>query len=354
MCLSPPLLLISFVNAALLTVSTFAGDGTGQSTDGDGIAARFNGPYAIKSNASGYLFVADYSGYKIRVISPSGLVSTLAGNGNYGYTNGNAASAAFSYPSGLCLDTTGNVYVADYNNHCIRMISLDGTVSTFVGSLTGTSGTTNAVGTSAKFNYPTDCEFDSQGNMYVVDSSNHRIRKVTPSGSVTTLVGGLAGFLDANGTDARFTYPYNLVISPSDDLYIAENVNRRIRKVTLDGVVTTLAGDGSQAVVDGTGTSASFDAPQGIAFGPSGDLYVVEGLQHRVRKVTLSGVVTTIAGTVSGYINGDETVARLRNPTGLAFNSSGVLFIADFNNNRIRQITFFHCYLYYCLYYCGY
>ncbi|KAI8904137.1 hypothetical protein EDD86DRAFT_92630 [Gorgonomyces haynaldii] len=344
MCLSPPLFVcFTVVSAGRYMVSTFAGSGTAAELDGIGTAARFNGPNKITSNSSGYLYVTDYGGSNIRMISPSGVVTTLAGNSSSGYVNGIGNLAKFSYPYGICLDSVGNVYVTEIGNHAIRKITPNGTVSTFAGAYPASSGLVNGVGTSAKFSGPADCVFDSQDNMYVADRSNHAVRKITPDGTVTTLAGNGStgsGYVDATGTSAKFNTPYGITISPSGDLYLADTSNNRLRKVTLAGVVTTVAGNGNFASVNGNATTASFYAPRGIVYGPDGNLYVAEFSGHNIRKVTLSGDVTTVAGlSSSSYVEGDETVAKFFSPIGLTVNSTGALFIADYNNNRIRVIT---------------
>jgi sugar lactone lactonase YvrE len=269
----------------------------------------------------------------------TGWVATLAGSGDYGFADGIGTAASFRNPQGIAVDSSGNVYVADSNNYRIRKITPNGTVTTLAGS--GDSGYADGIGTAARFKRPGGVAVDSSSNVYVADSFNHRIRKITPNGTVTTLAGsGDYGYADGIGTSASFYYPRGLVVDSSGNVYVADSYNQRIRKITPDGTVTTLAGSDNQAYADGNGTAASFNYPQGVAVDSSGNVYVADTQNQRIRKITPNGTVTTLAGSGDqSYSDGLGTAARLNSPQGVAVDSSGNVYVADSNNYRIRKIT---------------
>ena len=225
------------------------------------------------------------------------MVSTLAGSTS-GYTDGTGTSAQFDYPIGVAVDGAGNVYVADGYNHRIRKITTSGVVSTLAGS--GTSGYTDGTGTSAQFDYPTGVAVDGAGNVYVADQVNHRIRKITTSGVVSTLAGsGTSGYTDGTGTSAQFSYPTGVAVDGAGNVYVADYDNHRIRKITASGVVSTLAGSGTYGYTDGTGTSAKFYYPTGVAVDGAGNVYVADQYNHRIRKITFCSETTeTITANV--------------------------------------------------------
>ena len=323
------------VGDCALVVSTLAGSGVAGSTDDVGTSAEFYKPHDIVVDPSGNIYVADTSNHRIRKITPSGVVTTLAGSG-VGSTDGTGTDATFNSPDGLAIDSSGNIYVADTGNHRIRKITPSGVVTTFAGSAAGYA---NGVGTAAQFAYPEDIAIDTVGNVFVSDSNNHRIRKITPSGVVTTFAGSAAGYANGVGTAAQFQYPRGIAIDTSGNLYVADDQDYRIRKISPGGTVTTLAGSGTSGYADGTGAGAMFNGPHGIAVDSSGMIYVIESSNNRIRMITQTGVVTTLAGSGGyGYLDGTGTSAMFNFAHGIAVDSFGVIYIADSNNNRIRVI----------------
>jgi len=256
-------------------------------------------------------------------------VLLLAGS-TRGYAEGNGAEAKFNRPFKAAVDNAGNVYVADTNNHRIRKITPKGMVTTFARS---TQGYTDGTATVAKFNDPVGVAVDGAGNIYVADNSNERIRKITPEGVVTTLAGSTRGYADGIGAAAKFFWPNGLAVDSAGNVYVADAGNHRIRKITPEGVVTTLAGGGATGRgngthADGTGTEARFNFPRSLAVDRSGNVYVVDFVDHRIRKVNPEGVVTTLAGTES-----------VESPTGVAVDDAGNVYVTDDSNNRIYKIT---------------
>ena len=264
-------------------------------------------------------------------------VSTLAGSGEFGFAEGTGTSAQFWGPYGVAVDASGNVYVADEGNHRIRKITPTGTVSTLAGS--GTAGFADGSGTDAQFYYPLGVALDASGNVYVADKVNHRIRKITPTGTVSTLAGsGTAGFADGGGTAAQFYSPYGVAVDASGNVYVADAVNHRIRKITSSGTVSTLAGSGTAGFADSDGTNAQFNNPFGVAVDASGNVYVADRLNHRIRKITATGMVSTLAGSIYGSADGAGTNAQFSSLEGVAVDASGNVYVADALNSRIRKI----------------
>jgi sugar lactone lactonase YvrE len=334
-------------------VSPAAGNlnGTAGNVDGDLSTATFSAPAGIAIDASGTLYIADGGNNRIRQITFSGVstgvVSLLAGS-IPGNMDGAPAAAQFKSPTGIAVDAVGNVFVADQGNNRIRQIGIMVTVSTLAGN--GTAGMVNATGAAAQFNSPLDVALDAAGNIYVADCTNHQIRKITPGGSVITLAGiGPVGFFgggyaDGPGNVAQFKSPSGVVVDASGNVYVADQGNNRIRKITPAGNVSTLAGNGTEGYAEGTGTAAMFRVPADIAVDASGNVYVTDRFNHRIRKITPSGVVSTLAGigtkyTDGGFADGPGTSARFNYPIGIAVDVSGNVYVADFENQRIRKIT---------------
>jgi hypothetical protein len=321
---------------AQTTVSTIAGSGASGSLDGPALSATFNLPNCVAVDALGSIYVADLNNNKIRKIT-NGIVSTYAGTGAAGSTDGNAASASFNSPGRIVLDASGNLYVSDINNNKIRKISSSGIVSTLAGN--GIAGYVDGPGSTASFNNPVGITIDALGNLYLADVGNKKIRKITPSGAVSTVAGsGATGSTDGIATSASFSFPYGIAIDAFNNLYIADYGNHKIRKITPSGIVSTFAGSGIDGNVDGIGTLASFSSPCAITIDVSGNLYVSD--VNKIRKVTPEGEVSTIAGSeLSGSQDGIGSLARFSSAWGTAIDKLGNLYVADRNNYRIRKIT---------------
>jgi sugar lactone lactonase YvrE len=328
-------------------VSTLAGvAGTQGFSDGTGSAAIFGGPSSVALDASGNVYVADTLFSTIRKVTPGGVVSTLAGSvGNSGSSDGTGSAAKFNGPSGVSVDGSGNIYVADNGNCSIRKVTPGGVVSTLAG-LAGSLGSSNGSGSAARFFYPTSVAVDSSGNVYVADSGNNTLRKVVPGGVVSTLAGlaGSPGSSDGTGNAAQLSSPAGVMVDGSGNVYVADQSNQTIRKVTPGGVVSTLAGrPGYIGRVDGTGSAARFDFPQGVAVDASGNVYVADTFNYTIRKVTPAGVVSTLAGLAgsSGHVDATGTAARFYAPSSVAVDSSGNVYVVDRNNGAggLRKVT---------------
>ena len=287
--------------------------------------------------------MADSGNYTIRKITPNGVVITLAGlAGSPGSGDGVGSVARFSFSYALAVDSAGNIYVADGSNHTIRRITPAGIVTTLAG-LAGNSGSTNGTGSAARFARPTGVAVDSAGTVYVADTGNNTIRKITPDGVVTTFAGlaGTIGSTNGTGSAARFSTPTGVAVDSAGNVYVTELRNQTIRKITAAGVVTTLAGSaGSSGSVDGTGSVARFNFDDtsfpSIALDGAGNAYVPDN--STIRKITPAGVVTTLAGLAGsrGSADGIGIVARFKTPYGIGVDGAGNVFVADTYNNAIR------------------
>jgi PKD repeat protein len=322
-----------------VTVSTIAGSpGKRGSADGQGTDARFSDPSSVVPDRSGNLFVGDFNN-TIRKITPGGLVSTIAGSaGSAGFVDGDGAKARFHDPHDLAVDGQGIVYVADQYNNAIRKVTQDGRVSTLAG---GTSGFADGQGRQAKFSYPTGVAVEYSGVVYVADSWNHVIRRIEPDGSVRTIAGkpGVEGGGDGPANQATFTHPNRLTLDTSGNLLILDRSSdipsvSRVRRLSPTGDVTTIAS------VRGTGgnLAAMFD---GIAVDASNEIFVTNWADHSLVKISQNGTVRVIAGLpgVEGSTDGDGENARFDMPSGIAFDANGDLYLADESNLTIRRIV---------------
>jgi PKD repeat protein len=323
--------------------TTLAGrPGDSGSADGAPAAAQFANPYNVAVGSNGNVYVADTFNSTIRMVTPTGVVTTLAGlAGSPGSADGTGSAARFYEPFGVAVDTNGNLYVADTVNQTIRKVTATGVVTTLAGS-PGMGGSANGTGRAARFNDPEGVAVAMNGDIYVSEYDGHTIRKVTPAGVVTTLAGlaGSIGSANGTGSAARFNQPLGVAVDTNGNLYVADSGNNTIRKVTPAGVVTTLAGlAGTGGSADGTGSAARFNQPFGVAVDTNGNVYVADTSNFTIRKVTPAGVVTTLAGLAGagGSANGTGSAALFFYPDGVAVDTNGNLYVADGANDEIRK-----------------
>ena len=330
-------------------VTTLAGVGGNYgSTDGAGNLALFKGPAGVTVDSAGNTYVADQVNHTIRKVTAAGEVLTLSGLAGFGgSTNGTGSDARFYVPQGVAVDGAGNLYVVERGNSAIRKVTPAGTnwaVTTLAG-LAFSEGSADGIGSAARFAEPKGLAADSAGNVYVADSNNSTIRRESPAGSVTTRAGsaGQNGSADGIGTAARFNNPTGVAVDSATNIYVADTWNHTIRKVTPARVVTTLAGQaGSAGSADGIGNAARFNYPSGIAVDSATNLYVADTYNNTIRKLTPVGtnwVVTTLGGApgIWGSADGRGSAARFSNPNGVAVDGSGNLYVADFYLNTIRK-----------------
>lgn len=329
--------------SAQSTITNFAGlAGLAGSADGSASAARFTSPAAVAVDSSGNVYVVESVNNTLRVITALGDVTTLAGTaGVSGGTDSTNSAASFKTPSGVAVDTAGNIYIADYGNHTIRKVTAAGSVSTLAG-LAGSAGSADGPGATARFSSPAGVAVDSAGNVYVADTANSTLRKITSGGVVSTLAGtaGSFGSADGTGAAAQFFLPFGVAVDSGGTVYVADTYNQTIRKVTAGGVVTTFAGlKGAPGSADGTGTAAQFRSPRSVAVDSAGNVFVADYDNDVIRKISASGVVITLAGMAGsqGSTDADGTSARFRGPSGVAVDIAGNLYIADSGNHTIRR-----------------
>ncbi len=333
-------------------VSTYAGNGTPALINGDTAAARFKNPFGMCIDKFENIYVADAGNNCIRKITPGGIVSTLAGTGVAGFLDGPAASAQFNSPTGVYADDLGNVYVADFLNHRIRKISSTGSVTTIAGD--GTAGYLDGAAATAQFNYPRGIVRNKSGALFVGDSWNHRIRKISVTGTVSTYAGGggamsvgsVGALLNAQDTAARFYTPAGLSIDRNGNVFVADAYNHRIRKIDTSRVVSTVAGsgptgNGSGGFLNGLVANALLNTPTELYVDSAGKIYIGDTFNNRVRLVS-TGVVSTYAGKgPAGFVDDMDTLAKFNYTRGVVCNaSSSKVYAADYNNNAVRKIAF--------------
>lgn len=266
------------------------------------------------------------------------LVSTLAGSGTVGSANANGILASFNLPTVVALDSFGNVFVVDRSNHKIRKITPNGDVTTFAGS--GVSGSVDGIGTAASFRFPDGAAFDTHNNLFISDQSNHKIRKITPDGTVSTFAGsGIMGAIDGVGIAASFYYPAGMTVDANDNLLIADYGNNKIRKVTPDGIVTTFAGTGVAGSQEGTTLTAQFNGATGVCLDSFGNVFVADYYNNKIRKIDVLGNVSTFAGSGAiGALDGNGILASFHSPAIIAVDNNNNLFVTDEGNHKIREI----------------
>ena len=329
----------NFTYDTALFVTTFAGTGTEGFLDGTGIAASFDAPFNAVADAQGNLYIADRYNNAIRKMTPDGVVTTIAGGLGQGTADGTGITAHFHSPTSLAIDPSGNIYVADEGNNKIRKVTPGGVVTTLAGN--GTFNYADGTGTAASFTGPNGISMDGDGNLLVAEGQ--RIRKVTPAGVVTTVAGNSTiASVDGTGTAASFSYAFATTIDNKGNLYVVEgggSPSNSIRKITPAGVVTTFAGNGKMVDLDGIGTAAGFNIPEGITADSLGNLYVTESGADNIRKITPDGVVTTFAGSGNhGSDDGLASKATFNNPTGVTFDNKGNMYVMDAGNYTIRKL----------------
>jgi len=327
-------------------VTTFAGSDNPGFINGTGTAAKFDRPTDLTTDASGNVYVADCFNNAIRMITPAGVVTTIAGSGAIGRVNANGSNAQFRQPSGIIFHNgTGNIYVADTYNHQIRLITPSKDVSLLAGDPNGREGTSTGTGTQAKFNQPRGIIFDASGqNLYIADTDNLLIRKMTIPQSQVTIHSGIFSNTPPNYNDgpaalAQFNKPVSLTRDIAGNYYIADLENFRIRKMESNGDVSTFAGSGVRGRTDGPKDQASF-IPTALTIDSKGNIYVADDGNVIRRISAVDGTVSTIAGSgLEGSADGMRWEASFFHPIGMAFDQNGNLFVADQRNNKIRKIT---------------
>jgi len=332
-------------------VTTYAGTGSAGFVNGDTSIASFNRPFGICIDPGGNLYIADAYNHCIRKIGADGMVSTFAGTGTAGYLDGPAADAKFNQPINICLDDNGNMYVSDFLNQRIRKISTDMMVTTIAG--TGVAGLQNGPAGQAQFNYPRGICRDDTGNIYIGDSWNHRIRRISIDGMVTTWAGGgtaigvqsVGGYADGSDTSARFYTPCEVSIDQGNNIFVADAYNHRIRKIDPSRMVTTVAGSGDSGpnaggFQNGPVLEAMFKVPTACHVTTSGAIFVGDGENQRVRKISTEGMVTTFAGSgLAGFEDGQDTLAKFNFPRGCVMDYNiNRLYVVDYYNHAVRII----------------
>lgn len=324
----------------------FSGDG------GAATSASLNEPRGLSMDTAGNLYIADFGNYRVRKVSPAGVITTVAGNGQFGFSgDGGLATAAALKPSGVAVDTAGNLYIADPNNSRIRRVTAGGIVTTLAGN--GQSGFSGDGGpaSAASLNFPYGIAIDAAQNIYIADTSNYRIRKVSPAGIITTIAGNGDFRISGDGgpaTSAAISFATGVTVDSAGNLFIAADdlggQEGIVRKVSVQGIISKVAGNGQRAFAGdgGPATAAALNGPQGLAVDAAQNLYIGDHLNARIRKVSPLGVIATVAGSGLFGFSGDRgpaTAASLSKPDGVAVDSMGNLYIADTGNNVVRRVS---------------
>ena len=328
------------VAASQIRVESFSGNGEAGFADTSGQVGQFNRPHGLAIDGKGNVYVSDRGNHAIRVVASNGDILTLAGNGKEGSTDGVGPAASFKQPIAVVVDKSANVYVADRDNHVIRLIDSARKVVTLAG--TGTKGFVNGPTSAAQFNEPYGVALSpDEKTLYAADYLNHAIRAIDlASKQVSTLAGnGVAGFANGVADKAQFNQPYNVKADRNGRLYVPDQNNHVIRRVDLDGTVSTVAGNGQSGFADGKPSEARFNNPTGLAIAPDGTIYVADRNNHRIRAILPAGEVITVAGDgTAGQQDGPAQTAKFNRPIDIVLAKDGSLVVSEENNHRLRKI----------------
>ena len=334
-------------------IATVAGTGS-KGFSGNGGAstkAQIAHPTGVTVGPDGSFYIADFENSRIRRVDPDGTISTFAGKGNYGFSGdgGQAVEAALNFPKAIVFGPDGSAYIVDNGNNRIRRVDKNGIITTVVGTGERGYGGDGGPAAQAKLNWPAGIAIAPDGTLYIADTANHRIRRVGPDGSIYTIAGtGTSGFFGDGGPaiEAKLVQPVGLALGPDGSLYLADSGNRRVRRVSTSGIITTVAGGGPFLTGEGDGgpaTEAFIADPLGVALGADGSLFISDSTLRRIRRVSPDGVISTYAGTGTGQVgfsgdNGPATGAKFQLPSGIAIGPDGSVYIADTLNHRIRSV----------------
>ena len=317
-----------------IVVTTVAGEGIAAFRDGPALTSRFRAPQDVAVTADGILYVADALNHRIRKIA-GGLVTTLAGFDREDTISGLGTAAGFALPYQITADATGNLYTLDVHDYRVRKITPAGLVTVVAGN--GFRGFADGEVDMAKFGESIGIVTDDQGNIYVSDLENYRIRKIDNTGQVRTIAGnGISGYINGNGDEAEFQIPSGIVVDKHGNLFVGDFT--RIRKISPDGIVSTFTGQNATGFRDGDAGVALFTMIDDLVIDGQENIYVTDN--NRIRKISAQGEVTTIVGGEVGYQNGDAVTAKFNGAHGLGIDKAGNIYVADVNNNRIREISF--------------
>ena len=336
-------------------ITTIAGTGgTGFSGDGGAATqATFNDPVWVTSDPSGNLYIADQNNNRIRRIDTKGIITTVAGNGNPGFSGdgGPALQASINLPTGVCTDAAGNLYINDLSNFRVRKVDASGNITTVAGNGVKASTGDGGPATQASMYLPIRCAVDSLGNLYITDQGAHKIRKIDPSGTISTFAGtgahlGVPADFSGDGGPAiaaDLNNPTAIALDPAGNVYFSDQFNQRIRKIDKSGIITTIAGVGAAGYSGDNvaATGAAINYPGAIVVDQNGDIYFCDSANNRIRKIS-NGIVTTVAGNgVAAFAgdNGPANTASLNNPFGLAMDAAGNLYIDDISDSHIRKVS---------------
>ena len=343
------------LNAKAQIITTVAGSGPaltnpgGYSGDGgQATAAELSIPEAVVFDAAGNLYIADWNNHVIRKVNTAGIITTVAGTVTHGFSGdgGPATAAQLNGPSAVAFDAHNNLYIADYYNNRVRMVNTAGIITTLVG--TGAQGFSGDGGqaTTAQIYWPSGIDFDAAGNLFVLDYYNIRVRKVNTAGIISTVAGNGTSGYNGDGiqaTTAKLNNPAGIMVDAVGNLFIADELNYRVRMVNTAGIITTFAGNGNYGTAaNGVPATSVPLYPDGLTHDINGNIYISNYLDGTIRKVNAAGIIITVAGNDTTGFSGDggnATAASLCQPSGLAFDATGNLFIADGCNNRIRGVT---------------